>query len=73
MFEIPHDFHLVVDLLIQDTVLHEAPLIQLFRRIDCTMLLRCQLVNRCECALSDLTGHIVHRTACPMHAIRIGD
>jgi hypothetical protein len=34
MSEIPHDFHLIVDLLIKDTVFHEAALVEFFCSID---------------------------------------
>ena len=73
MFQISHNLHLVVDLLIQDTIFHEAPLVKLFRRIDCAMLLGGQLVDRSESAFSNLPGHVVYRAARPMHAVRVGD
>ena len=73
MCEIPHDLHLVVDLLIQDPILHEPPLVQLLCSIDCTMLLRRQLVHRGKGTLPDLPSHIVHGTTRPVHAIGICD
>lgn len=73
MSEVPHDFHLVIDFLIQDPVFHEASLVQLFCRIDGAMLLCRQFVDSRKGTLADLSSHIVHGATCPVHAVGIGD
>lgn len=63
MSKVSHDFHFIVDFLIQNTILHETPLVELLGRKDRPMLLGGELVNRCKGPLSDLASHIVHRAA----------
>lgn len=73
MCQVFHNLHLIVDLLVQYAVLHEASLVQLFRCEDCSVLLGSKLVHGSERALADLPGHIVCRSACPMHAMAVSD
>ena len=72
MSEIPHDFQLIVDLLIKDTVFHEAALVEFFCSIDGAMLLGRNLVHSSERTLANLSSHVVHGTTGPMHTISIG-
>lgn len=72
MFEIFHNFHFIVDLLIKNPVLHEPPLVELLSSVHGTVLFCGKFINSCKRSFSDLTSHVVHVTACPVHSIRIG-
>lgn len=59
MFDFLHDAHFVLNLLVQDAVLHELPLVEFFGRIRFTTEPRGHLVDGSEGASAHLAHTVV--------------
>jgi hypothetical protein len=65
MFDLPHDFHLQVDFLIEHAVLHEASLLEFLRSIRDTIELGSNFVHNSECSLANGTDSVVLGSTAP--------
>src|ERR1700760_685987 len=68
MFDGFHDFHLVAELSIENTILHVASFLKL---LDCKMTsfrASGQLINICKCSFAKEAGNSVFWSTIPFHA-----
>lgn len=66
MLDLPHDLHLHINLLIKDTMLHEASLLEFFGSIWNPIILVRNLIDNSKSALADGANLVVLRAALPL-------
>jgi hypothetical protein len=69
MFDLPHNVHLHVDLLIEDAILHKSSLFELLGRIWNPIILLCNLIDNRKGALADGSDLVVLRPPFPFFHI----
>ena len=65
MFNLAHDLHLVINLLIKDTILHETSLLKFLCGVGYSVEFGCDLVYNGEGALANYTDLVVLWTTSP--------
>ena len=67
-----HNLHLILNLLVQDAIFHETPLVEFFGGIWLTVILGRDFVYRGECAFTNLTNAVVLCRAIPFSRKTVG-
>lgn len=65
MLNLLHNFHLHVDLLVKNAMLHKSSLFELFRGIWNSIILGCDLIDNSKSALTDGSNLVVLQTPFP--------
>jgi len=65
MFDLSHDLHFRVDLLIKNAVLHESSLLKFLCSIRNTVKLVSDLVHNSKCTLANTANFVIFRAASP--------
>ena len=67
-----HNLHLILNFLVQDAILHEAPLVEFFGGVWLAVILGRDFVYRGECAFTNLADAVVLCRAIPFPRKTIG-